>query len=247
MKRRCGIRVLVAAALLAATAEHARGQVCDGDCDGDGMVTAAEIAWTVDVALLREPTSPCPSALGATIEILVRSVRHHLLDCPGAPTRTPTPTATPTSTPAATPTQSGSQDPPTTAAALLAWLQAGSYLDWHAESAAHDSVAPHFGRVRTFLNDAVFDSLSAGNAEHPRGSALVKELYGSAGTEVRGWAVMVKTQETSGVGAGWYWYERFGTSTFANGNSSPLCYNCHGNDFDGLSTRDFVLSSFPLQ
>jgi hypothetical protein len=42
-------------------------------------------------------------------------------------------------------------------------------------------------------------------------------------------------------------HERFGTSTFASSNSSPLCYNCHGNDFAGLSTRDFVLSPFPLQ
>ena len=43
---------------------------------------------------------------------------------------------------------------------LRAWLQAGTYLDWHAESAPHPGTGPHFGVVRVFLNDALFASLS---------------------------------------------------------------------------------------
>jgi hypothetical protein len=138
------------------------------------------------------------------------------------------------------------QVPPTSAAALLEWLQAGHYRAWRSESDVHASVGPHFGDVRTFLNDTVFDSLADGNAEHPRGAALVKELYGS-GDVPNGWSVMIKTTDASEGGLGWYWYERFGSSTFAAGNGAPLCTGCHGAEYRGLPSRDYVLTPFPLQ
>lgn len=51
----------------------------------------------------------------------------------------------------------------------------------------------------------VFASLEAGSATHPTGSALVKQLYGP-GDQVLGWSVMVKVQDESAGGAGWYWF-----------------------------------------
>jgi hypothetical protein len=129
---------------------------------------------------------------------------------------------------------------PTLGSVLRPWLEAGNYLDWPAESARHPSSGPHFGAVRTFLNPTVYASLQAGLSEHPAGSALVKELYGS-GDALVGWAVMVKVQADSDGGNGWYWYERFGSSTFASGTGEPGCTNCHS------VGNDFIRIPFPLQ
>jgi hypothetical protein len=58
---------------------------------------------------------------------------------------------------------------------------------------------------------------------------------------VRGWSVMVKVQNDSAGGNGWYWYERFGDSTFANGTGEPGCTSCHA------LGNDYVRAPFPLQ
>ena len=131
------------------------------------------------------------------------------------------------------------EPPPTDADALLAWLQAGSYLQWNAESGPHPSAGPHFGTVRTFVDDTLFVSLDAGNDEHPVGAAAVKELYGD-GDQVRGWSVIVKVALGAG-GDGWYWHEVYDGTVFGDGVGDDGCTGCHG------SGSDFVRSPFPLQ
>jgi hypothetical protein len=129
--------------------------------------------------------------------------------------------------------------PPIGAADLRPWLESGAYLDWTAESAPLDSAGPHFGVVRTFVNSAMFDSLSAGSDPHPMDAAAVKELYGD-GSEVLGWSVMIKVADGSG-GDTWYWLEYYQGSTYGDGVGDASCTGCHG---DGT---DHVLSPFPLQ
>lgn len=130
--------------------------------------------------------------------------------------------------------------PPTNGTELLPWLEAGEYLAWTAESGVHPSSGPHGGGVRTFVNDVLLTSLAAGSASHPAGAAAIKELYGDGGT-VLGWAVEVKLQADSAGGDGWYWYERFQDSVYADGAGEAICTGCHGGG------NDYVLSPFPLQ
>jgi hypothetical protein len=130
--------------------------------------------------------------------------------------------------------------PPTNGAELVPWLAAGEYLDWQAESGVHPSNGPHFGGVRTFVNDVLHASLEAGATSHPQGSAAVKELYGAGGT-VLGWSVTVKVQADSAGGDGWYWYEGYQDDVYADGTGDGSCTGCHGGG------DDYVLSPFPLQ
>lgn len=126
---------------------------------------------------------------------------------------------------------------PTGGEALLPWLEAGTYRDWPAEAAIHESAGPHFGDVRTFLSPDLADSLSSGGVQHPLGSAAVKELYGG-GTEIDGYAVMVRTGEAAG-GDNWYWLEVYGVNTYADGEGVSLCTGCHSGGID------FVLTPWP--
>lgn len=140
--------------------------------------------------------------------------------------------------------ESGVDDPPTDAPptdgdALQSWLERGDYRAWAAESGVHPSSGPHGSSgVRTFLSAALFTSFMAEAAEHPIGSAVVKELY--SGAAISGWAVMVKVEAGRG-GDGWYWFERVGSSTYADGVGERLCTGCHG------AGADQVLTPWPLQ
>ena len=203
------------------------------DCDGDGTVAINELITGIGIALGDASLAACPSFDrngdgGVAIDELVVGIGAALDGCPVAATPSPTATAVPAG------------PPPTEPAALLAWLQAGNYLEWAAESAPHPSAGPHGGRVRTFLNPAIFASLSAGDAQHPTGAAAVKELYFN-GETVRGWAVMVKLQADSDLGRGWYWYESFGSGDPLAGVGLGVCTGCHS------AGRDFVRIPFPLQ
>lgn len=122
--------------------------------------------------------------------------------------------------------------------ALQQWLPRALYRDWPAESAIHPSAGPHGGSVRTFVDPALFESLQAGSAEHPVGASVVKELY--SGGAPLGWAVMVKIEPGAG-GDAWYWYERSGSSVYADGPGEALCTGCHS------AGVDFVRTPFPLQ
>lgn len=134
----------------------------------------------------------------------------------------------------------GACEVPTTVAELQTFLASGAYQNWTAESAVHGSTGPHFGDVRTFVNDDLFDSLDAFNTTHPVCSASVKELYGQGGNAVRGYSVMVKVTDGSG-GDSWYWYEDYDGSVVAEGVGNGTCTGCHG------SGTDFFRSPFPLQ
>jgi hypothetical protein len=128
---------------------------------------------------------------------------------------------------------------PTTEAELVAWLESGAYSSWLAESDVHGSTGPHFGGVRTFVDDCLAASLDDGATEHPLGSATIKELYGND-DQIGGWAVMVKVAAGTG-GDSWYWFENYQGTVYADGVDVGLCTGCHG------SGVDFFLSPWPLQ
>lgn len=211
------------------------------ECDGDGTLETTEVSLAVETALGAIGVASCATldADGSdslTVDEIVAAIARSARGC-SAPTPTPPPSPSPTPTPSPGPDP---QLPPTDAALLLSWLEAGSYLDWRAESAPHPSAGPHFGTIRTFINDRLFDSLTAGAAQHPQGAAAVKELYGPTGTTVRGWAVMTKISADSAGGAGWYWYEGF-NGPGSGGVGVPLCTGCHS------LGSDFIRIPFPLQ
>lgn len=120
---------------------------------------------------------------------------------------------------------------PTDGVTLKKYLEDKMYAGFAAEPAVHAATgsSPH-GRVRTFLNPLLNDSLAATNAAHPIGSAAVKELY--SGNNLVGWAVLVKTGETD-QGAGFFWYEVLNDSVVVEGQGGTGCTGCHskGTDF----------------
>jgi|GEM_PF-1437995 len=133
------------------------------------------------------------------------------------------------------------QLPPTGDRDLRPWLQAGSYLDWTAESSIHRSAGPHLTDVRTYINDAMLESFEAGNRQHPVGVALVKELYNRGSRTIDGYAVMVKVSDGT-TGADWYWYEILpGGRVVSDGTNDRQCTGCHS------AGIDFVRTPFPLQ
>ncbi|NNG15806.1 MAG: cytochrome P460 family protein [Gemmatimonadales bacterium] len=143
----------------------------------------------------------------------------------------------------------GDDDVPTSADALFEYLQAGKYTSFAREAEAHKSVGPHpspdlvaKSTVRAYFNGPMDASLKAGNATHPKGSAIVKEFYDD-NDQLSGWAVAVKAEDDSQNGQGWYWYEVLsttdGSSPVAADKGVALCWGCH------LTGRDFVLSSYP--
>jgi hypothetical protein len=92
---------------------------CVGDCNGDGMVSVAELIEGVRISLGDGMVSECP-AFEATadgqvgIEDLIMAVSAALDGCPATPTPLPTGTATVTATSADTPTATGTPRPPDT-------------------------------------------------------------------------------------------------------------------------------------
>jgi hypothetical protein len=125
-------------------------------------------------------------------------------------------------------------------AALQAWLVADAYAGYLAESGVHGS-ATHTS-VRTYVNRRLAESLATCASPHPVGATAVKELYD--GDDLRGWAVMVKTQPAHGAGA-WYWYEVFdvtaGGEPAVAGQGDGTCTGCHDAGLDAFRSR------WPLQ
>lgn len=129
---------------------------------------------------------------------------------------------------------------PTTSVNLFTYLQSDAYAALAAEPEVHSSTGPH-GRVRTFVNDTLKQSIDAGQMSHPLGSAAIKELY--RGDELSGWAVSVKVANEPSSTQNWYWYEVFSTTTnspVADSTNAPGCSGCHG------AGVDFVLSPGPF-
>lgn len=219
------LSVLFTAALYAPAATSPIS-ACIGDCNEDDFVGIDELILSTDIALRSRPVELCPPAdanddkkVGIDEVVLVVDNSLHGCRAPSIPTSGPE---------------------------MLAWLQAGNYLDWAHESALHRSRGPHGTQVLTYVNDPLLDSLAAGNASHPNGSAAVKELFGGDGARI-GWAASVKAQDDSDGGLGWYWYEGFGTSIPFSGFGHPTCTGCHGDDRSGLASKDYVLTPYPLQ
>jgi len=143
------------------------------------------------------------------------------------------------------PTPSGTKfEVPLDEQALFTYLQNGEYKSWkNKEKAVHPSAGPHES-VRAFINDTLADSLTKGNKEHPKGSVIVKEQYKDG--KSLGWAVMVKTQEITDAGKGWFWYEVLSDKDIsqkaAMGNGVLGCVSCHA-----PSPKDMVLIPFPFK
>lgn len=130
------------------------------------------------------------------------------------------------------------EEVPSERGALEAWLEQETYTAFAAESGPHESDGPHFGAVRTFVNSCMAASLDAGNAEHPLGSASIKELFGT-GDAVQGYSVMVKV--APGTSEGWYWYEGFNGTVYGDGVDDGTCIGCHSSGQGGFR------SPWPLQ
>ena len=132
--------------------------------------------------------------------------------------------------------------------ALLTYLKEGKYKDLpYKETKTHPSIGPHQKvslPVRVFMNKTIGDSLLAMNKNHPVGSLMVKEMFTKSG-DPTGWAVMVKTQDETNQGKGWFWYEIADLDktpkVVTHGNGVSGCYQCHS------IGRDTVRSHFPLQ
>lgn len=224
----------VIAATVACTAddEDASGSSTSAQSTGDDGSTGSAAGSTESSPATSSPSTSTDSTTGGTTT-----------QTEGETTATSDSTATTTTGSASESSgddTSGSEVdvPPTGEAALLPWLEAGSYEDWPAEAEPHPSAGPHFTAVRTFVNTTLLESLEAGNTEHPIGATAVKELYG-ANPEIGGWAVMIKVASGDDAST-WYWYESFGDTTYADDTGVAGCGNCHA------SGADYVRTSLPL-
>ncbi len=132
--------------------------------------------------------------------------------------------------------------------ALFAYLKSGDYKSFkNQENDKHPSQGPHTKvglPVKVFMTDMIASSLAANREQHDKGAGIVKEMFNEKG-ELAGWAVMVKTQEDSEAGLGWFWYEVTSTTDSdaiaAIGNGVQGCISCHN-----IGARDFVRTTFPL-
>jgi hypothetical protein len=117
------------------------------------------------------------------------------------------------------------------------FLEAKTYQSWCKEGYSHISTGPHPNRVRTFWNQTLFNSLTAGNQTHPKGSIALKELYEDAdGTQLIGQAVAIKVGDDASAES-WIWFEGH-LPNYDNpyyGLGLPTCQNCHT-----LAPRDHV-------
>ena len=132
---------------------------------------------------------------------------------------------------------------PSEPGALLKYLRNGEYKAFARESARHPSTGPHAGGVLTYVNDSLAASLAAGAPEHPRCAASIKELF-LGQDEVGGWAVLVKTEEESQGGRGYYWLEVIDTNATSadyEGQGIGVCVGCHS------AGRDYFRTPWPLQ
>lgn len=121
--------------------------------------------------------------------------------------------------------------------AIESLISSGAYKDWTKEAVINDGPGPH-GDKRVYFDPLVEASLAAGNATHPRGSTLVKELYDGDG-DIRGFAIAIKDREGAGRDS-WVWYEVFGSDyqdpeVYARGADS--CAGCHSSGVDYVTTE----------
>ncbi|WP_190808831.1 cytochrome P460 family protein [Flagellimonas sp. S3867] len=133
---------------------------------------------------------------------------------------------------------------------LFAYLSSKKYREFKTqEKEKHPSQGPHTKLglpVKVHMNDMITNSLTVNNEEHPMGASIVKEMFNKEG-ELSGWAVMVKTQEATDNGNGWFWYEvtsiEDSNAIAAMGNGVVGCISCH--NIGG--NKDMVRTAFPFQ
>lgn len=130
------------------------------------------------------------------------------------------------------------KDAPGEHAALEAFLEADSYLDWPKEAAIHASPI-HGDGVRVFYGPLAAQTVRSGAETFPAGAATVKELWKDGA--IHGFSVWVKTDADSQQGKGFYWYESFDNgSTVIEGQGHATCVGCHSLGKDYLrSERPF--------
>lgn len=157
--------------------------------------------------------------------------------CERAPTPTPVVAAQPVPAPAP------AFDPnvvPMETDALRGWLQAFVYRRWAPQTEIRET--GEHGGERLYFNDLLTASVRAGAAEHPIGSAAVRELYEGDLATLKGFAVMLKTGPSGVTGEGWYWYEIFGTDGWARPTVAEAgargCVGCHAHAVDFVHSPD---------
>ena len=123
---------------------------------------------------------------------------------------------------------------------IQGWLQTFGYRVWAPQTEIR--MAGEHGGERLFFNDVLTASVLAGAAEHPIGSAAVRELYSADLQTLRGFALMHKTGPSGPVGEGWYWYEIFGTTDEARPTVAQTaargCVGCHSHAVDFVHSID---------
>lgn len=140
-------------------------------------------------------------------------------------------------------TASSSEMPPMGAAAVEAWLAAGSYKQWTCEPQSHAARSPSPHSFNRICSNPAISSNATGTAPWPQGAAAVKELLADAtSTTPVGYAVYLKTNADSAAGANWYWYERLPVDSTAfphdangvvadgmgsTGPAMTICVGCH--------------------
>ena len=123
----------------------------------------------------------------------------------------------------------------TSAAGIAAFLREGTYKGWATESAVHDSTGPH-GKVRSFYNSKLAQSLADQNPVHPVGSISVKELYETDGATLNGYALEAKTIDETG-GNAWLWFEGFSPKfNEYYGQGLSTCTDCHRDGIDFIKS-----------
>jgi len=136
-----------------------------------------------------------------------------------------------------------SQTPPMGAAAVEAWLAAGSYKQWTCEPQSHAARSPSPHGFNRICSNSLVSGNATGAATWPEGAAAVKELLAdSTSTTPVGYAVYLKTNIDSAAGSNWYWYERIPVDSTAfphdakglvadgTGGTGPamtICVGCH--------------------
>lgn len=115
------------------------------------------------------------------------------------------------------------QTPPMGQTALEAWLATAVYKAWACESGPMPP-RPNGAHNRTRVCSNRLVNTNTGG-EYAVGGASVKELFSSS-DQLIGYAVSrhIKAGSTADT---WYWYERSGSSLYADGVGVGLCSGCH--------------------
>ena len=124
--------------------------------------------------------------------------------------------------------------------ALRDWLQGFAYRIWTPQTEIR-ATGEHGGE-RLYFNALLTRSMKAGAQDHPIGSAAVRELYSGDLKTLKGFALMHKIGPSGPTGAGWYWYEIFGTTAetepMVAQTEARSCVGCHAHAVDFVHSPD---------